>query len=195
MTMTRREWVLLMATLGAVLFGVSILVARPKVRDWRDLRVARAEVRRQMQRDLDLIATRARWDEELARLSTQLPQFAADAKMEVHWLSVMDGIAGKHGVKILQRQAGDEKRDGDVYEVPVECKDWAGGLENLVRFLFELQAEGAMLDVRQLYVRPRKPGDSELRGRFSLSCIYTRESTGQSVKDSASAVADPEKPK
>lgn len=175
MTISRRELILLMATLGAALFGLSVLAARPRVREWRDLRVERAELRRQIQRDRDLIATRTRWETELAGLSTQLPQFAPDAKMDVHWLSVMDRIAGKHGVKILQRQAGEEKRDGDLYELPVECRDWAGSLDSLVRFLFELQAEGAMLDVRQLYVRPRKPGDSELRGRFSLSCIYTRE--------------------
>jgi hypothetical protein len=195
MSMTRRELALLMGTLGALLFGVSILVARPKVDDWLDLRKTRADLRRQIQRDQAMIATRDRWDAELASLSTQLPQFAADAKMDIHWLSVMDRIAGKHGVKILQRQAGEERQDGDVFELPIECRDWSGNLESLIRFLFELQAEGAMLDVRQLYVRPRKPGESELRGRFSLSCIYTRESPARGSAGGAAATAGTEKQK
>lgn len=189
MTLTRREWVLLLATGTVALFGVSILAGRSKVREWKDLRVERAELRRQVQRDRALIATRPQWDAQLALLSTQVPQFAANAKVDIHWLSVMDNLASKNGVKILAREVGKEKRSGNIYELPIECREWAGTLESLTRFLFEMQTEGAMLDVRQLLVRPRRPGDSEHRGRFSLSCVYTREAPANG------RVAEPEKTK
>jgi hypothetical protein len=56
--------------------------------------------------------------------------------------------------------------------LPIECREWEASLDALVRFLFELQSEGAMLDIRQLLIKPR--GQGILRGRFTLYCAYAR---------------------
>jgi hypothetical protein len=167
-----RETVLLLATGIAVLFGVSLLVARPYSPEWRDLRARAAELRRQIRVEKEMIASRGHWAARLDELSVLLPEFPADAKMDIHWLTVMDSMAQKNSVKIVQRQAGEERRMGDVYEMTIECRSWEGSLAAMVRFLFDLQSEGGMLDVRQLQVRPK--AGTELRGRFSLHCAYTR---------------------
>ena len=75
--------------------------------------------------------------------------------------------------RILKRQVGEEEKHGDVYELPIDCRDWEATLDSLTHFLFDLQAENAMLDVRQLLIRPNKDA-SKLRGRFLLNCAYTR---------------------
>ena len=62
---------------------------------------------------------------------------------------------------------------GDVFELPIEVRDWEGSLEALVGFLFELQSQGAMLDIRHLVMKPNEK--KVLRGRFVLYCAYTRE--------------------
>jgi len=85
----------------------------------------------------------------------------------------MDSVATRNGFTIARRQTGKEAEVGDVYELPIDCKDWEGSLESLVKFLYDLNREGAMLDVRQLYVRPsNKPG--YLKGTFTLYCAYMR---------------------
>jgi hypothetical protein len=174
--MTPREIVLLLLTLAAALFGATILLARPKFREWQDMRDQKLDIYAQIERDRQLINGRDAWIERLTDLSALLPHFPADARMDNHWLSVMDSLAAKSGVRINQRQAGEEIRMGDVYEMALECKDWEADLESLVRFLFELQSQGAMLDVRNVLIKPKPNG--QLRGRFSLSCAYTKAEGG-----------------
>jgi hypothetical protein len=62
-----------------------------------------------------------------------------------------------------------------VYELAIDCREWEATLDPLVRFLFDLQSEGAMFDVRQLMIKPK--GKGVLRGRFALYCAYTREAS------------------
>ena len=61
-----------------------------------------------------------KWIKDFQELNKQVPPFPADKKMDVHWLSVMDDVASKHGVVISKRQVGEEKRTGDLYEMPIE---------------------------------------------------------------------------
>lgn len=176
MRLAPRETVLAVATGIIALYGVSLMLARPRIETWKSLRAEQGLVRDQIASDRELIAEEDKWQAQYDELSAKLPQFAPDKRMEIHWLTVMDGIARKHGIQIVRRQAGEEKALGDIYEIPIEVKDWEGSLHALVAFLFELQTEGGMLDVRQLYVRPKE--DALLRGRFTLYCAFTRGKGG-----------------
>ena len=98
--------------------------------------------------------------------------------MDVYWLALMDEIAAKRGVAIANRKVGEEKKVGDVYELPIEVKDWEGKLEAITYFMFDLRAAGAMMDLRQLYIKPKE--DRSLRGRFMLYCAYTRAAAAPS---------------
>jgi len=102
-----------------------------------------------------------------------LPTLPAGRNTDVHWLELMDNMASKNGIKIIKRQAGEEKKMGEVYELPVECKEWEGSLDSMSHFLFDMQSEGGMLDIRQLLVKPT--GKDVLRGRFTLYCAYMKE--------------------
>lgn len=165
--------ILVLVTLAAFLFGGTALLARQRVEDWKALRREQALMREEIVLDQRLLETREKWDADFAALRQHIPQYPADKKMDIHWLSVMDGLASEHGVRITRRQVGDEQRAGDIYELPIEVRDWESSLDSLVRFLFELQKQGAMLDIRQLSIKPNE--QKVLRGRFLLHCAYTRE--------------------
>jgi len=163
----------MLLTGAAVLFGVTFFLAGPRITRWRELRLKQAEVAREIARARKLVARRGYWEEQLAEYSGMLPRVAADKKMDVHWLSIMDKLAAEHEVSIHQRAAGQEKDEGEVFELPIECREWEGSLDGIVRFLYDLQATGAMFDIRHLFIKPK--GGGVLRGRFSLYCAYTRE--------------------
>jgi len=183
MTISHREAMLAVLTLSVALFGGSALFARSRLDRWRQLKAEQFRVRADLEGDKALIAERERWEEEFAELSKMLRAHPANKKMDVHWLAVMDQLASKHGVRIAKRRVGEEKQEGDVFELPIEVEHegWQASLESLVGFLLDLQTEGAMLDIRQLRITP-KPGGT-LSGRFSLYCAYRRENAGQNAND------------
>ena len=180
MTATNREISLLLMTLGVALFGGTAILSRPKFDEWKQLRQQRTNARADIQTARELLASKDEWQNQFNVLSKELPSFPANKKMDIHWMSLMDQLASKNGVRIIRRQAGAEKQVGDVYELPIECRDWESSLPALTHFLFDLQTQTGMLDVRYLYIKPAKGGI--LRGRFTLYCAYTREKSPGGTK-------------
>lgn len=181
----REAW-LMLATASVALFAGTAMLARPKLDDWRDVRRQQAEVRDQIERENRLLQTKESWEKQFSEFTRIIPVFPADKKMDVHWLSIMDELARKHGVSISKRQVQEEKKVGDVYELPIEGREWEGSLDALVHFLFDLQSQGAMLDIRQLLIKPKEQkSDGMLRGRFVLYCAYMREKGAGKEKPAA----------
>lgn len=169
MTMNRREQVLLLVVGASVLFGVSSLLVGPRIELWNELRRQQLVLREGLEADRELVAEADRWQAELAELSGLLPVYRPSS----HWLASMDNIANTHGLRILQRRSADEEHSGELYELPIEVSEWEGTLESLVRFLYDLQSDGLLMDVRQLSIRPAR--GSMLRGRFILYAAYSRD--------------------
>jgi len=173
MHVSPRETMLLLLTATAAIYGGTYFMLRDKVDEASVLRMKRQQLQGEITQSRRLIEGRARWEKEYKQVSTNLPVFPADKKMEVHWLSLMDETASRYGVSILKRQNEPEQQNGEVYEMPIECRDWEASLDGFVRFLFDLQSQGAMLDIRQLTIKPKD--EKTLRGRFQLYCAYIRE--------------------
>lgn len=173
MTITRRETVLgitlLMTALyvGLVIFGKHLFI------EWRELDKEKDDLWFSIRRSEALVKERGRWESEMEQLQALMPQFPRDMRMDVHWLREMEGKATKHDLKILRHEAGGEQSEGPIYELPVFCRRWEGSLDALVYFLFDLQSEGAMLDIRYLYIKPKDTLIHE--GRFDLYCAYRRK--------------------
>ena len=185
MTVSARESVLMVATLAAALIGGSVMLLRPRYDQWGATRLAQEQTREEMVRYRDLIGQEAEWSKQFSDLRAWLPQFPADKNMTTYWLSEMDRAATSSQLTIGRSEARPEQRNGDIFELPIECRDWKGSLDGLVRFLYDLQSEGAMLDIRQLFVKPTP--DHELRGSFTLYCAYTRGDTAAQARASGSS--------
>ncbi len=174
MKISQREMLLAMMTLAVLLVALTLIIGKPVIDEWKDLGAKVAEEQARYEADMRLIESRGDWEERFVKLGELMPAFPAEKKMDIHWLSVMDQIASKNGLVITKRQAGEEKKIGDVYELTIEIREWEGTLDALVHFLFDLQGLGVMLDVKQLYVKPLDA--SKLRGRFTLNCAYSKKS-------------------
>ena len=127
-----------------------------------------------------LISERAKWSAAYDEEREKMPQFSESEKgVDTHWLSRMDALAAEHHVAIMQRDPQQETRKEDVFELPIDVKNWEGSLESLVSFMNALQgAEGAMFDIRSISVKPSSH-KGFLKGSFTLSCAYMRGGEGE----------------
>ena len=126
-----------------------------------------------VRREDRLIAETDRWNMEYLAEKAKMPQFPEGEDIDTHWLNAMDALAATNSFFISKRQAGKEKEVGDVFEQPIDVT-WEGSLESLVRFMWEMRgAEGAMMDVDSLNVRP-STRKGFLKGTMTLSCAYMR---------------------
>jgi Tfp pilus assembly protein PilO len=172
-TISSKEKNLLLMVMVVILYGAAALSYKPQM---SNLNIAKRNFKREEKKLLEeraLIAARSDWNQRYETMRSMMPPFPYEKDVVTHWLSLMDTAASKEGLIISRRQANKEVEVGDVYELPLDCKDWEGSLEQLVRFLYDLDQKGAMLDMRQITIRPAaKPGF--LKGTFTLYCAYMR---------------------
>ena len=174
MKLSSREATLSLLTVAAALFAGTAMMAGPQLQEWKKIRAELLNTRRRIEGYEQLLEQKAMWSKQFDELREMLPRYPAGQKnIDTLWLSKMDQVASRHGLSITKRDAKAEKKMGDVYELPIECGEWDGSLAALVLFLIDLESEGAMLDMRQLMVKPKS--HNVLRGRFSLYCAYTKE--------------------
>ena len=93
------------------------------------------------------------------------------------YLKILERVAKDNNVTLVQRKPQKEKRQGDCYEMPIDCT-WEGDLNGLVRFLYALDQENVTMDMENLSVSLVAGGKQRLKGNFTLMCIYTREGGG-----------------
>ena len=164
---------MLLVTVVLVLYAFAALSAKKQIANWKVAQRVYATAQKKLLEENALIAARDEWNARYEKVRELMPIFPRDKDVDTHWLNIMDSAATRDGLAIARRQTSKEAQIGDVYELPIDCKDWEGTLESLVKFLYDLNKEGAMLDVRQLFVRPsNKPGF--LKGTFTLYCAYMR---------------------
>ena len=185
MNVTSREKALGAITAMVLLYGLLGLLAKGRLETWRLKREEYRQTAGRIAREQALIAQRQQWENQYAGMKGLMPVFPADRPVDTYWLGVMDKAALRHGLSIAKRQVGTEQLVGDACEVAIECKEWEGSLEALVRFLHDLEAEGVMLDVRQMFIRPNPANHAVLRGSFTLFCAYMREKGSERASPAA----------
>lgn len=185
MRVSDRELLLGTVTAAVVLLGGTYLLMKPKWEAMAAVREAQEQARTELEQYQTLALEKEKWNKEMESVRGMLAKYPVDQAMDIVWLSAMDAKARKNGVNITRRKAGEEKQVGDVYELPIECSEWDGSLASLTHFLFELQSEGAMFDVRELKITQVR-GSGQLRGGFRLFCAYIKEGAKKPSKGSAS---------
>ena len=172
-TVSSREKNMLFITVVIVLYAVAALSLKKQMASWKAAQKVYVTAQKKLAEENALIAARDEWTARYEQVRDLMPVFPYDKDVDTHWLNIMDSTATKNELGIARRQTNKEAEVGDVYELPIDCKDWEGTLEQLVKFLYEIDQKGAMLDMRQLYIRPAtKPGF--LKGTFTLYCAYMR---------------------
>lgn len=178
MIISQQEKRLAVITLVVLLYGILFVVYGKKRAEFDSLRQQKVEKDRLYAEYCSLIEQNEMWESAYTQNANLMPVFEKNKQMDTYWLGVLDRIREKNGISLIRSQPLGERQEGDVYEFFIECKEWEGSLENLTKFLYDIHAAGAMLDVRKLFIRPGaaangKPA-SGLRGSFTLACAYLR---------------------
>jgi hypothetical protein len=182
-----REKNLLIIVAVLALYALAALSYKKQMENWRTARQIYENAQKKLQEEKDLIAVRNDWNKRYEQMQSLMPVFPEEKDVDTHWLNTMEALAEKNNLTISRRQAGEEvSTAGDVFELPIECKDWEGTLESLVKFLYDLHLEGAMLDVRNMFIRPSSKA-GYLKGTFSLYCAYMR---GEEQRDAVGGGSD-----
>ncbi len=173
MKISRRESVLGFVVLMAGLYAGLFYLGRGCFDEWKLLQAEKEQVRDSILRSEALVESRAQWETKMQELQSLMPLFPKDKRMDVHWVGEVERKAASRNLTIVRHEVDKELQEGPIYELPFLCRRWEGSLDALVYFLFDLQAEGAMLDIRYLHIKPKDK--TTLDGRFDLYCAYRKE--------------------
>lgn len=173
MKLSRREGVLGAVALVVAVSGATYWWAAPRVETARE-RVREMEaLTMRIEHARRLVAQRGAWLEKWEALRRELPQHPAEKDVTGEILRQLEQTAQQHGLSLLRREPGQESALKDLYEVTIDCT-WEGTLEALVHFLYAIQLQGVILDIRNLNVTPAEGAANRLKGTFTVAVAYTR---------------------
>lgn len=177
LSLSQREARLAVIALAAVLVAVTWLLGEPRYEEWKQssaevdlLKRRQATAQRMLDRTDDL-------NERLRSLRDQLPSHPPEADVTSQLLRNLQQFADEHDLLLLRREPEPEREIGDLYELAITCT-WEGELNALVRFLYALQSQGAIVDVRQLTITPVDGAPNRLRGTLTVDYAYSRTALG-----------------
>jgi len=175
MKVSQREMVLGVATLAAVMVGITWLMVTRKMPEYKDMAIEIRQLRQQIQFNKNAITKQEDWIGELNELQKDLRVLDSKIKSPApELMNTIRTIANKHQVEIIKNSPRDEKPIGDLFELAINCT-WQGNLEALVDFLTELQQQGVRYDVRTLNIRPLGKNTGKLSGNMLIHCAYTKK--------------------
>ncbi len=176
MKLNVREWNLLTLTAVVILAVSAYMLAEHALDERRDLIRAIQDAEERIVRRHAVITQTDQWEDRLRELRNSLPSYPEDQDVTSRLLTLLENAATRHNLQLLRRDPERERRDGELYELTINCR-WRGDLEALVYFLFDLQQQGVQLGVRQLSITPRGPG--RLEGTMTIDGAYSRHPADQ----------------
>ncbi len=181
MKLTSREFNLGFLTLVMVVLGGTYWWAMPKIVEWKKIAQDQATLNRRRASAERRLGRQDEVNERLDAFRAQLPRYPMGQDVAPEFSSKLNQTANSHNVTLLRRNTEQEKSAGDLYELAISCT-WEAGLDSIVRFLYALQSQGAMLDIRQVTIQPGRTVD-ELKGSFTVDYAFSRSEAGlDSVK-------------
>lgn len=171
--MSRREAVLLVLTLLVVIIGGTFWFGLPLLEEYRELRTKRGGYQDRIQLADRLLKQREEIRTRLHKLQETMPEYAVDTDVTSQLLKNLQRTADQHGLILVRQEPEPEKQAGDLSEMTIGCT-WEGYLDGLTHFLYALQGQGAMVDVRQLSINPASGRDARLKGTFKVDYAFSR---------------------
>lgn len=172
MKLSSREVMLALTVVGVGIGALTWRMAEAQLSTWRQIERDRAALNNKLIIAEKQSARRPEAEGKLRGLLLQVPEYPAGRDVSIEVLQIVRGAAHAAGLSLVNSEAEQEIEAGDLHELQVNCT-WNGSLEALVKFLFDVQSKGLLLDVRALDIRPPR-GTTGLSGNFSVACAYRR---------------------
>jgi len=170
---SRREILVGIITLFVLLFGVTYWIGGAQVDEYRQMTEDKERLLRQIQLHKRILEEQERWSNRLAELQAELPVYKTGISVSGNIMRSIRSIAAETGLEFIRSGSNSERQAGTLYEINVSC-DWRGELDELIRFLYELNKQGLRFDVRELSVRPNAKQPEILNGDMTIACAYRR---------------------
>lgn len=177
MRLSGREAFLAWFALVAAVLGGTWWWGQPTLKEWRDFSRKRETQERRRRAAQRLLDEQPAVDARLAEVRRQLPRYPPGQDVTAEMLRLLERTAKENGLVLLRQEPVPESTMGQLFKVTINCT-WEGELEPLVRFLYALQNQSVILDVRQLSINPKPGQRGQLQGTFALDCTYSREVAG-----------------
>jgi hypothetical protein len=178
MKVSKRETLLGLFALAAILFGLTYGLAGSRVETQRRLGEEKARLLRQIELHKRIIAYQEEWTGRLEELQAQVPVYDERTSITAELLKLIKRTADEHGLDLVRTQPYREEQVGSLFELGVNC-NWEGPLNALVHFLYDLHRQGIRFDVRQLTVQPDAQRDRILKGSMIIDCAYRKGAATQ----------------
>jgi Tfp pilus assembly protein PilO len=179
MSLSRREVILAAATSAVVVGLVSWVIASPLIKTVQTAHAQLAKLQNEKSVLQKLISQRSLMLGQLEGLRAQLPRFKPDEQVSAQIISAVKKIADDESLTLSRLDPDPEKPIGDLSEVAIQCQ-WEGALDSITKFLYAVQSQGAMLDIRQLNIQPAQNTTQagRLRGNFKMYYAFMRVKPG-----------------
>jgi Tfp pilus assembly protein PilO len=184
MNISRRELVMGMSTLALVVLGGTYILGRPLLQKWSNAGTQRQRLADENKFSARLINQRGESVQQLDALRGALPKYRPNQPVTAELLKLIKRTADENQLALSRLEPDKESQVGDLSEVAIDCQ-WDGTLEALTHFLYAVQVQGAILDIRQLNISPMQGAAGRLKGNLTVFCAFSRELT-----DAPSAPAD-----
>lgn len=173
MKISRRETLLGLIALAAILFGLTYWLAGSRIDEQRQMKTEKARLLHQIELHKRILAEKDVWYTRLEELQSQLPLYDEKTSITAELLKLIKRTADDNGLDLVRTQPYREEQTGSLYELGVSC-NWEGSLEALVKFLYDIQKQGIRFDVLQLNVQPDAQRDRILKGSMVIDCAYRK---------------------
>jgi Tfp pilus assembly protein PilO len=170
---SKRETLLGLIALTAILFGLTYWLAGSHIEEQREIQKNKARLLHQIEMHKRILAEKEAWYGRLEELQAQLPVYDENISITAELLKFIKRTADAHGLDLVRTQPTSEKQTGSLYELGVSCS-WEGTLDSLVKFLYDIQSQGIRFDVLQLTAQPDAQRDRILKGSMTIDCAYRK---------------------
>jgi len=174
MKTSKRETLLGLIALAAILFGLTYWLAGSRIAEQRRMKDDKARLLHQIELHKRILAEQNGWLSRLEELRGQLPVYDDKTAITAELLKLIKRTADEHGLDLVRTQPYREEQNGSLYELGVSC-NWEGKLESLTHFLYDLQKQGIRFDVLQLNAQPDAQRDRILKGSMTVDCAYRKK--------------------
>ena len=189
--LARREmW---LAIVGGLSLGIiaTLWIVQDALGDWKVASTAEKKVSDKLRVTKKTLGKGPDVAAQLEVLQRRLPRYGPDRDVTAEQMRTLDRIAQEQNFGLGQREPQAEGTNGAVREIVIHSA-WDSNLDALTHFLYALQTQDVIFDVRRLTVIPVQGSADHLKGSLVINSAYavSDEPTGTNTNTSATTNAN-----
>ena len=171
MKLAGRELWLVVAAGVVLAFLGTLWIMRDALADWKESTQMERKAQDKMRLTKRTLSQREAVAGQLETLQHKLPRYSLDRDVTAEQMRTLDRIAQEQSFGLGQREPQMENTNGVVREVAIHSA-WESDLSALTHFLYALQTQDVIFDVRRLTVSLAPGATDRLKGSMVINSAY-----------------------